>query len=748
MLDRVGRYTITRKLGEGGMGVVYAAHDPRLDRSVAIKMVRDDAVDESARHRLWREARAAARVSHPNVCQLHEIAEEDGALFLVMELLQGETLAARIARGPVPLDECVQMTLAILTALEALHAQEILHRDLKPTNVFLTPVGLKLLDFGLARPISPHAEPRTDMTITQAGTVVGTPRYMAPELWREEPVGPAADLFAVGALAYEMLTGRPAFPGDNMLAVYEKILTHEPPPIVGSAAVARVDEIVHRALRKKAGDRFANAAAMRTALHDIDTMESTAERIAPRPMLRLLGLPLRVLRPDPETDFLAFSLTDAVINSLAGLDSLAVRSSAVAARFAGDSVDLERIATEADVDVVLSGTLMRAGDQLRISAQLVEAPAGTVLWSRTFQVPMQDLFELQDALTRQIVDSLAVPLSGRERESLQHDAPASAQAYEFYLRANQLAYDARQWETARGLYRQCLDLDPGYAPAWARLGRLYRAISIYTGSGHEENYALAQDAFRRALELNPDLSIAHNLYTHVEVELGHAKEAMLRLLERARFRTNDPELFAGLVLACRYCGLLDAAIAAYERARRIDPGIRTSVSHAYLMHGDHQMAIDADLDDPPFVTINALELSGRKEEALAILRDRETARLPRLLLDLMTATRMLIEGDLEACRPVTERLLAAWRSHDPCAAFYVGRHTARLGDRPRALVLLGRAVEGGYHVPSFMKTDPWLDSLRGEPEFERLVLLAESGSAEARAAFVAAGGDRALGLGA
>ena len=746
MAESIGRYTILRKLGEGGMGIVYAAHDPRLDRSVAIKTMRGTEVDEPGRLRLWREARAAARVSHPNVCQLHEIAEEDGNLFLVMELLEGETLQERIARGALPLDECKTVALAILAALDALHAQDIIHRDLKPANVFLTPVGVKLLDFGLARPIAPPGDSGSDMAITQAGMVVGTPRYMAPELWRGEPVGPAADFFSVGAIVYEMLTGQPAFLGHTMLAVYEKILTYEPPPIAGSAAVARMDVVLHRALRKKATERYARAAVRSAEITEIDTLEITGERIMPRPMVRLIGLPLRVLRPDTETDFLAFSLPDAITNPLAGLGSLAVRSSAVASRFGGrDELDLERIASEADVDVVLSGTLMRANDQLRISAQLLEAPAGTVLWSRTFQTPIQDLFELQDALTQQIVESLAVPLSGRERDALRHDEPSSAQAYEYYLRANQVAYDARHWDLARDLYRKCLDLDPEYAPAWARLGRVYRAISIYAGD-HEHNSALAREAFRRALELHPDLSIAHNLSTYLDVELGGAEAAMRRLLDRARFRANDPELFAGLVQALRYCGLLEESIASYERARRIEPTIRTGVAHAYLMHGDYAEAIAADLDEPPYVTIQALAMSGRIDESVALIREREARKLPRLLHDLMTSIRCVIESNLEEARPVMDRLLAEWRSRDPCAAYYFARQIARVGNTPKALEQLRFAVDGGFYVPSFMRQDPWLDSLRGEEEFKRLERRAEERHASARDAFAAADGYRVLGL--
>ena len=745
VVEHIGRYRILSQLGEGGMGIVYAAHDPRLDRPVALKTIRGDHIDPTAHKRLWREARAAAKVSHPNICQLYEIGEEGDVLFLVMELLEGETLGQRIERGPVPPDEAVQIILAVLGALESLHAQGVIHRDLKPNNVFLTPLGVKLLDFGLARPMA-LSDARDDLSITQAGTLAGTPYYMAPELWRGEEAGPAADVFAVGALLYEMITGQRAFRGSSPFAVYEKVLTTEPPPLTGSAAAVRLDQIIQRALRKKPSERFQSAVAMAAALKGMSAENESEGRIAPRRLIRLMGLPLRILRPDPETDFLAFSLPDAVTNSLSGLGSLAVRSSTTAARYADEVPDLERIASEAHVDVIVVGSIIRAGNQLRVSAQLLEVPAGTVLWSQTFQTPVEDLFDLQDALTRGIVESLAVPLSGREREALRQDIPTSAQAYEFYLRANQIGYDAKQWEAARDLYEKCLELDPTYAPAWARLGRVHRALSIYTTTGHAESNARAQDAFRRALEINPDLSLAHNLYTYLEVELGHAKEAMLRLLDRARIRMQDPELFAGLVQASRYCGLLDESIAAYERARRIDPAIRTSVAHAYLMRGDFDRAIASDLDDPPWVTFQALVLMGRVDDAVAGLRAHEVTPLPELLRDLITATRTLLEGKMDECTVVSERLFASWHSRDPCGRFYATRHFARLGNIERALSMLRQSVEDGFYTPSFFERDPWLDSLRSEPEFARIIALATERHAEARRTFDAADGQRILGL--
>ena len=202
----IGRYRVTRQLGQGGMGVVYAAHDDRLDRPVAIKRIREALDDASLRERLLREARAAASISHPNVCHVYELAEERGELYLVMELLSGQPLSERIATQPMPLAEALQITLGMLGALEALHGRGIVHRDLKPSNVFLTPHGVKLLDFGLARPLVEQL--KTDVTLTQPGTIVGTPRYMPPEQWEGEPYVPASDLFAVGAILFEMLAGK------------------------------------------------------------------------------------------------------------------------------------------------------------------------------------------------------------------------------------------------------------------------------------------------------------------------------------------------------------------------------------------------------------------------------------------------------------------------------------------------------------------------------------------------------------
>jgi serine/threonine protein kinase/tetratricopeptide (TPR) repeat protein len=741
MLKTVGHYTITGTLGEGGMGIVYAARDERLNRTVALKMIRREISDPAATDRLRREARAAATVNHPNICQLYDIGGDE-ELYIAMELLEGESLASRLARGPLALGDAASIALAMLSALEAVHGHGLMHRDLKPSNIFITAHGVKLLDFGLARPIDVEQK---ETRLTMPGTMLGTPQYLSPEQLLGRPVDSRADLFAAGSVLYEMLTGQPPFKGNSVAEVVHAIVYEQPPALGGSPAVAAIDRIIHKAIAKRPEDRYASAAAMgddlRAAMLLID---SGAVSRPPRPMTRLIVLPFRLLRPDADIDFLAFSLSDALTTSLSGLDSLLVRSSLTASRFAAEPVDLEMVAARADVDCVLTGTLLRAEDQLRVTAQLVEVPSETVRWSQAMQVRLGDVFQVQDELTSRIVESLAVPLSARDEAVLRHDVPSTAKAYEFYLRANQLAYQAQNWAIARDLYLRSLEEDSNYAPAWARLARIYRLIGMYSGDAAEDAYALAEQAFRRALELNPDLPIAHNLYTAVELETGRAREAMLRLLERARLRSADPELFAGLVQACRYEGLQRPAIAAYEHARRLEPQARTAVSHAYLMAGEHAKAVEADLDDPPVVSMLALDLMGRHDDAAAHARRELASSMPPLLRAFFGLCLALFEGRRADAIAAGDAIAPQWAVRDPCATYYVARALAR-AEHPEAIAMLKRSVQGGFHSYPFFARDPWLEPVRHDAAVAEILGLAERGHRDAAAAFVAAGGERLLG---
>lgn len=459
-------------------------------------------------------------------------------------------------------------------------------------------------------------------------------------------------------------------------------------------------------------------------------------------LTRLIVLPFRMLRPDPETEFLAFSLPDAITTSVSGLASLVVRSSIVASRFAGQSPDLQKIAADADVDVVLSGTLLRAGEQLRVSTQLTEVPAGTLLWSQTSQVPLGDIFQVQDELAHRIVGSLALPLSAREHRMLKRDVPSSAKAYELFLRANQLSHDSKQWDVARDLYLKCIEEDSRYAPAWARLGRIHHVMGKYLDSGEHEGLARAEVAFRRALAINPDLAVAHKLYAQLEVDLGRAEDAMVRLLERAR--SADPELFAGLVSTCRYCGLLDASIAADAQARRLDPRVQTSVAHTWFLRNDYARLEAIKIDRFPYIGALALAALGRKADAIAALRQLEEKTRTRLR-DFMIAARALLEGNAAESLAAVDRVVSS-DFRDPEGLFYLTRHLAHLKQIVPALDLFRRVVAGGFVCFPAMERDPWLDPLRKTPEFAKLLGQAQVRHREAAAAFARMQGGVVLGL--
>jgi serine/threonine protein kinase/tetratricopeptide (TPR) repeat protein len=754
---RLGHYTLERVLGQGGMGVVYAARDEKLHRMVALKTMSGVATDEAARQRFWREARAAASVNHQNVCQIYEVGEHEGEPFIVMELLDGVPLSERLKQGPMSVADTVAVGSQMLTGLAALHQRGIVHRDLKPSNILLTVaplrspgsvengVTVKLVDFGLARPAI-GADHDTAPALTSEGAVIGTPHYMSPEQALGRSVDHTSDLFAAGAILFEMLAGRPAFTGPSVIAILHATVYEDPPALSGSPTVAAVDRVIRRALQKAPAERPSSAEAMADELRDVRLVEADAA-VVPRPLTRIIVLPFRSLRPDPETDFLAFSLPDAITSSLAGVASIIVRSSAVAARYAGDAPDFKTLAAEAGVDRAVTGTLLRSGDELRVAAQLVETPAGTVIASHTVQTPIGDLFRLQDDIVRRVVETLALPIGASPASA--PDLPHNARAYELYLRGNEFARRYDSMPQARDLYERAVALDAGFAPAWARLGRAYRVIGKYLerSPGSEQR---AEDAYRRALELNPRLTIAHKYYAALEADTGRGEQAMVRLIGEATRHGNDPELFAGLVHACRYCGLLEESVAAHAEARRLDPTVATTYIGTLLVMGELDKLLAIAEADPGEVADNALHvtalgLAGRIDEARATLvRLAGVPRSPAFTRRLGHLTAWLdrnVAGMSQTPVDIDAHPLLA----DAEALLEGGILLSDVGEPARALPYLERALARGYYAVAAVAHLPQLDALRGDPRFQALVADAEAGRARARSAFVAAGGDRLLG---
>ena len=744
----IGRFRIDRLLGEGGMGIVYAAFDDTLQREVAIKLLRADSARSSA---LLREARAAARVRHPSVCTIYEVGEQDGVPFLVMELLDGETLAARLARGALGPSESVAAVAPALDALAALHAEGLVHLDIKPANIFLTSAGVKLLDFGLARALT-AADPTT--TQTGAGLLTGTPAYMAPEQVRGEVVDARTDVFAAGILLFELVTGERPFRGATFVDILQAVLTEHPPALSGSAALVALDRVVQRALAKDPADRYPGAAAMATELRRVLDLPRDPLPAQIKRLKRIAVLPFRLLRPDPEIDFLRLGLADALGTSLAGHDNIVVRSALALPPSVSEATDVQAAGNELDADYVLTGTLLRSASRVRVSAQVVDVGTGQAKWAQQIDGSLDDLFALQDDIACRLMSSLAASKHARTSGEI----PRSEVAYRLYLQANQLARQPQTWMAARSLYRDSTAADERFAPSWAGLGRLERVLAKFQVDGADvvAGYAAAEDALRRAIALSPSLPQAHYYYAQLEAETGRTEDALARLLRRLRERRTDPEIYAGLVLVCRYCGLLDASVAAHESAIALDPSIQTSIALTRLVRGEYEAALaateDAQHDDLRLIALDAL---GRREEAMEIAR-RPSVRISDR--DNMAPMRRALRAYLEDRRDDALAALHVSSGIDPAHDtdfpafpdgeddYFTARFYARLGHRRLALLGARAAVEQGYFCLSDFEGDPWLDPIRGEPEFAGILAAVRERRRRALDVFAAEGGAALLGV--
>ncbi|HMC21015.1 MAG TPA: protein kinase [Thermoanaerobaculia bacterium] len=715
----LGPYEVRELLGKGGMGEVYRARDRRLDRDVAVKVISDEiASDSSARTRFEREAKAIAALSHPNILAIFDFSKDQDHWYAVTELLQGETLRERLRRGKLDPREATEIAVAVSGGLAAAHERGIVHRDLKPENVFLTRDGtVKILDFGLALVRkAPTEEEKTAVLATKAGQIVGTVTCMSPEQIRGETVDAATDIFAVGCLLYESIASRRPFCGENTLEVIAAVLKDEPDPLPPDVP-PDLARIIMRCLKKDPAARFASALDLRAALQSPLPQGEGGPKDRVRGATRIIVLPFRMLRADTDLDFLSYSLPDAIVGSLAGLGSLVVRSSLSASQYAGAPLDIARIAAEQDVNAIVSGTILASGGRLRVSAQLTEMPGATVKWSHSTETSLDDIFGVQDELTRKIVRSLAGPTTDSDSRALRKDVPQSALAYEFFLRANQQAHLPSAWMVARDLYQRSIDEDPKFAPAWARLGRMLWLIAKYTDAPGD-NWNDAEGALRKALELNPDLSLAHRYYAEIEIEGEHTIESLRRLKDRVKVRPNDPELRAALGKALRYTGLLHESLGEFEKVSQLDPKMPTSVAHTHFMLGDYERAQATIKSDIFYLRPLTLAMLGRQQDAERLLRealksdpDPQYSAYHRALLG-------TLQGDREFALPGIEKIVT--HNRDPEAWFYQVRSLARLGDREEALNQLERVSRSFFPIYTF-EHDPWLEPLRESPRFAEIL---------------------------
>jgi serine/threonine protein kinase/Tfp pilus assembly protein PilF len=495
---RIGPYEITARIGAGGMGEVYLARDTRLDRAVAIKVLPPSVSDDRrSRDRLEREARAVATLNHPNICTLHDVGNHEGVDFLVMEHLEGETLAARIAKGPLTTDTAVEYALQIASALDRAHRSGILHRDLKPGNIMLTELGAKLLDFGLAKML----DAAVDVTRTAEGVIVGTAAYMSPEQAQGMPLDARSDVFSFGAVLYEMASGQRAFGGDTTAQVLTAVLRDNPVPLPAFSPLAT---IVGRCIAKQPSQRFQ---AMSDVLRALQQAWTSPVNEAPS----IAVLPFANMSADPENEYFSDGLAEEIINALTKIDGLHVAARSSSFSFKGKAAEVGEVAQRLKVRHVLEGSVRKAGARVRVTAQLVDASNGYQLWSERYDRQLEDIFDVQDDIARSIVERLKVAFGTGDSERLVKVTTNNIEAYQHYLKGRAMLYRRGRWVAlALDSFTKAVELDETYAQAWAGVADAYTVLCYGGDSKPSQTMPSALEAATRATTIDAASAEAHN----------------------------------------------------------------------------------------------------------------------------------------------------------------------------------------------------------------------------------------------
>ncbi|HEV8588449.1 MAG TPA: protein kinase, partial [Pyrinomonadaceae bacterium] len=661
---KLGNYRILEKIGAGGQGTVYKATDTKLGRAVVIKVLPPElTVKEANRKRFEREARLASALDHPNICTIFDLNEIGDVHFIAMQYVEGKNVRELVNGRPLDLRSALSITIQVADALAAAHSRGIVHRDIKAGNIMVTPTGqVKILDFGLAKLLDSDDLGGIHHTdLTEVGIPYGTATYAAPEQARGERVDARADIFSTGVLLYEMLTGTWPFQGKTSVDVRHAVLHEDPAPLDQarpSPTPPRLQAILDRALAKNPKDRYQKAEKLRDALReilrDVDTGVAFAEPITPIAPKHLSGtsrmgravrwlrgitgektaqqpastsdrpahetpvtsvgenerksvaiLPFKNVSQDPQSSFYEFSLADAVITELARVRSLVVRPSSEIVKYQAKEVDPRQAGREMSVSAVLSAGFLRAGDRIRVTAQLVDVNSGDLLWSDRIDADATDIINVQDTITQEICEGLRLELTSDEKDRLEQQKTANAEAYEEYLRGRDClgryiyhTIARKDVDEAIDHFERAVSLDESFALAHCGLGSAY-ANRVMKGFGEAGDHEQAESAFDQALAIDPHLLEAR--MHMVFIYLGRGEKAKAREAVRAlrREAPNDVGVhFASGVMA-RLDGEYERALRYFDRMIRLNPAERVVASYnrarIFTYQGDYDQAL-AELD--------------------------------------------------------------------------------------------------------------------------------------------------------
>ena len=742
----IAHFKIVEKIGSGGMGVVYKAEDTTLGRSVALKFLPADVLTSaSAQERFLREARAAAALNHPNICIVYETGLHEGRQFIAMELLEGQTLRQRLgASGPVHIraDEVLDLAIQIVDALNAAHKKGIIHRDLKPANIFITQRGqAKILDFGLAKFAGARQETTettlsAEESLTSPGSAVGTIAYMSPEQARGEEIGARSDLFSLGAVLYEMATGRQAFIGNTSVAVYDSILHNVPtsPKRLNPEIPDRLEQIINRALEKERRLRYQSASDLLADLQrlkrDRDSGRVTAAETARIPSLAVL--PFANMSGDKEQEYFSDGLAEEIINALTKLPGLRVAARTSSFFFRGKEGDIREIGAKLNVENVLEGSVRKAGNRIRITAQLISISDGYHLWSERYDREMTDIFAIQDDISQAIADKLRVQLSGEQPRVKRYTE--NTEAYNLYLKGR---HHFQKWTPeslmkAKEYYGQALALDPEYALGWYGLAMVHFHMGSFGYVVPKPAYMQARQAALKALEIDESLAEAHTILGVLQASAYDWKVAEREFLRALEL---DPKSEDAWAMYDYYylvsIGRLDEAVAASQRAVERDPlspflqwrlGLRYYFKRQWdraIEQFHNALELDPNYFGAHLYLAAAYRFMGNFDEAIRALESAERLAGRTPILGVL-AVICEASGRISETQSILEELQTqSEKGHVPPIAFARCYHA--LGEMEKAFEWYEKAADD-QNIPMYhLCVDPCFDSLRSHPRYQALL---------------------------
>ena len=730
------RYTVDRVLGRGGMAVVYLARDRKHDRPVAIKLLRPEIVIGQSAQRFLLEIQILARLQHPNILALLDSGSTDEASprpYYVMPYVEGETLRQRLTReGPLPVPEALRLVREIGEALHYAHGQGLIHRDVKPENVLLSQGHALVADFGIARAVGAAAGDQ----LTQAGVGLGTPAYMSPEqAGGEREVDGRADQYGLACVLYELLAGQPPFTGPSAGAVLARQVLDPVPPLttLRPAVPAPLRRAVERALSKRAADRFASVAEFLAALEAPEAEAAPSKKA-------IVVLPFANLSPDPDDAYFADGLMEEVIADLSRVRALTVISRTSSAKLKHTGWDLRRIGSELNVRYALEGSVRRAGGTLRITAQLIDIDTDAHLWAEKYSGIVEDVFELQERISRSIVEALRITLTPPEDRDLAERPIADIRAFEYYQRARQEYYrqSAEGMVAARALAEHGLGVVGPNEALYGMLGTVYAWSPVFLCGDEESTLKEAEACARRAFELNPNSAQGLSILGQVAYRRGQAGEAVRLLTQACAADPNNPDAMHQLAGAYLLGGRIGPMREVLTRLVAMDP--LTASNHcllglSHLLGGDavgalasHRRAVELD----PRSTICracaavALVAAGRDAEAASQFEWLERQPADDYLAAVGVRFRRALTGIRAAVLSPPSAAERAMAESDEYWSYLMASAYALVGETEQALGWLHHAVKvrGWVDYVYFTRHDRFLESVRPSPRFQELMAFA------------------------